>query len=577
MAVFAGKSTAAFSVIQISPTEAGATAKAYERTATGNPEVFDIVEIPLPFTGALREGPGKPSFVNGNVFAAKQDDRTMGYPEWFENFHVIPRFFAFGNVLSEQTSPLEVFSGYRDTVQTWSAFINNAGAGTTLSGIPALPATLDPLSGYEMTLVISTNGNPSVDDDLAFVFNFGGDTINVPITLNRIVLFPVRPEIPYTEQLEFLTDILPHDDGTEQRIAVRKNPRQFFNWTIRMDDGLFEKQRMDTLLFDWQSRTWGVPMWHEATELTVSAPFGALTLNVGSTDDADYRIGGLVMVYTSAGSFDVQTIASFTSTTITMENALVNTFDIGATVAPLRTGNMRSTVQASRFISADQELQVSFRILDNDANLADTTGFSTYNGKVMLDSCNVMRGGSLSESFIREITVIDNQTGVTVQDSKWANGKRGYPLTLRANNRAEVFALRKLLHAFRGRQISFYVPTFGRDLVPTETLLSGGQDIVMENIGYTQFIRNRQARNHIWVRLKDGTILTREITGSTEQTTTQETLALNTTWGQDITPEEIDRISYLEEVRYNADRISITYARGERQVYVEGPVITTLE
>ncbi len=578
MATYVGMVMAGAAPLPISISEsANVSAAAYERAAPSDPVPDPDVMTLFDFAGNLVEGPGKPSFVNGNEFVAKFVDATCGYPEWFENFHVIPRSFAFGNVLSEQTSPLEVFSGYRTTVQTWSAFINNAGAGTTLTGMPALPATLDPLSGYEMTLVVSTNGNPSVDDDLAFVFNFGGDTINVPITLNRIVLFPIRPEIPYTEQLEFLTDIMPHDDGTEMRVSARKNPRQFFNWRVRVDDGLFGKQRLDTLLFDWQSRTWGVPIWHEATELTVSAPLGALTLNVGSTTDADYRIGGLVLVYTDAGTFDVQTIASYTATTITMENALVNTFDVGATVAPLRTGNMRSTVQASRFVSADQELQISFRILDNDANLADTSGFGTYNGKVLLDTCNVLRGGSMSESFTREITVIDNLTGLTTQDSKWANGKRGYPLTLRANSRAEVFALRKLMHAFRGRAISFYVPTFSRDLVPTETLLSAGQDLVMTNIGYTQFIRSRQARNHIWVRLKDGTTLLREITSSTEQTATQETLVVDSPWGVDITPAEIDRISYLEEVRYNADRIAITYERGERQVYVEAPVITTLE
>ena len=247
-----------------------------------------------------------------------------------------------------------------------------------------------PLDGYEMTLEISTSGNPSVDDDLAFEFDFGGDTINVPIVLNRIVLFPVKPEIPYTERMQFLTDILPKESGKEQRIKLRKNPRQVFDWRIRIDDGTFDKGRMDTLLFDWQSRTWGVPIWHEATELSVAATIGDLTINVGSTADADYRVDELVLIYTDSGTFDVQTISSFTFNTITLKNAILNSYVVGPDVAPLRTANMKKQVGASRFRSADQELAVSFRVLDNDSSLADVTGWDTYNSKILLDTCGTL-------------------------------------------------------------------------------------------------------------------------------------------------------------------------------------------
>jgi len=523
----------------------------------------------------LVAGPGKTSFVVNAVHVAEFMDE--GWVDFFENFHVVPRSFDFGNILSTQTSPLDVFSGYRRDERTWSSFTNNAGAGTELLGIPSLPTTMYPLEGYAMTLEVSTSGNPSVDDDLAFVFDFGGDTINVPIVLNRIVLFPVKPEVPYTERLQFLTDVMPKESGKEQRIKLRKNPRQLFDWRVRIDDGTFDKGRMDTLLFDWQSRTWGVPIWHEATELSVAATAGDLTINVGTTADADYRVDELVMIYTDGENFDVQTIDSFTATTITLKNAILNSYAVGADVAPLRTANMKKQVGASRFRSADQELIASFRILDNDSDLADVTGWDTYNSKILLDTCNVMRGQSLEESYLRDIIVMDGSVGLTSQDSPWDNGKRSTTLTLRANSRAEVWDLRQLMHYLGGRQVSFYVPTFGKDLISTTALATASQDLVITNIGYTQFVRERQPRNHIWVRLVDGTVLTREITAAVETSSTLETLTIDSPWGQDVALADIDRISYLEEVRFNSDTISIEYARGERQVYLSAPIISTFD
>jgi hypothetical protein len=528
------------------------------------------------FLSNLVAGPGKTNFVVGNEVVGVFDDQSVGR-DFYEDFHVIPRAFDFGNILSTQSSPIDVFSGYRAEIRTWSSFVNNAGAGTSIVGIPSLPTVMNPLAGYAMTLEVSTSGNPSVDDDLGFVFDFGVTTINVPIKLNRIVLFPVLPEMPYTERLRFRTDVLPKESGKEQRIKLRKNPRQFFDWRIRIDDGTFDKSRMDTLMFDWQGRTWGVPLWHQGTLLSVAATAGDLTINVLDTDNADYRVAGLAIVFVDGTLFDVQTVASLTSTTVTFSNALLSGYPVGALVAPLRTGVMKDAVTARRFVSGDQEISANFRVLDNDANLADLTGWATYKTKVLLDTCNIMRSGSLTETYLHNSIVIDSGTGLSVKDSPWDNGKRSTTLTLRANTRAEVWDLVQLLHALAGRQVSFYVPTFGKDLNATLPLATASQDLVIGNVGYTQFIRNRQPRNHIWVKLVDGTTFTREITSSVETNSSVETLELDAAWGQDVTVAEIERISYLEEVRFDTDDLSIEYSLGARQVYVTAPIISTFD
>lgn len=500
----------------------------------------------------------------------------QGFPDWFENFHVIPRSVTLGNVFSETTQAFQIHSGFRRLQGTWSSFTNNAGAGVTLTGGPSLPATMYPQEDYGATLTVSTSGPASVDSTLDFGFS-GGITISVPITLQRLVLFPIRPEIPYRETLGFLTDIIEADDGTEQRIALRKNPRQFFEWNVALDSGTFDQSRTNALLFDWQARTWGVPVWHESTDLTVASLASATTFNVSSTANADYRVGSLFMVYEDSQTFDVLEISALTATTITAASGAANAYSAGAYVTPLRQGNLERNVSSSRFRSMDQTLQLRFRIKDNDANLADTSAFGTYNSKVLLDSCNVARNGSVAESFTTALIVIDNNTGQVFQDPTWTRGKRGTTLTLSAHTKAEVWDLRELMHAIRGRQISFYVPTFAKDLLPDNDLTSGSPDLDVVNVGYVQFIQDRQPKNHVWVRLLDGTTYTREVLSSVETTSTRETLTLDANWPGNIAQADIDRISFLEEVRFESDEIQILHERGERLVYFTAPVITTFD
>ena len=547
---------------------------AYDRVAPGTGVGDSIADDRISHI-EFYQGNGRPNFVNNNSFVAKFDD--MAFPDWYENFHVIPRSFDFGNILSQQTSTIEVHSAYRRDNQTWSSFTNNAGAGTDVTGFPSLPATMYPLKSYTGDLVVGTSGAPSVDDTLAFVFNFGGAEISIPIKLNRIVLFPVRPEVPYTEKLQFLTDIISSATGNEQRVALRKNPRQLFEWNVRLDNGDWERQRMGVLMYDWQQRTWGIPMWHEATQLTVAASAGDTTINVGSTDDADYRVGGLAMVFTDGKTFDVQTIASVTSTTITFENPLLGSYPVRTEVAPLRAGFMKSQVNARRYRSADMELSVRFTVTDNDSNLGDLTGLNTYRSKVLLDDCNVMTSNTISDSFKKDIIVLDNLTGTISQESPFEYGKRSSSLTLWANSRADVWNWRQFLHAMKGRQVSFFVPTYNKDLTVVQDRVIADTDLVIENIGYVQFNDRKPNKKHIQIVLKDGTKLEREIISSAETSTTLETLTLNTTFGIDFLASDVERVSFLEEVRYNSDEIVINHERGERTVHVSAPILTVFD
>lgn len=506
------------------------------------------------------------------------EDRTGYSFDFFEKFHVRPGSFVLGNLVSTQQIAVVVYSAYRHSTHTWDAFVNNAGAGVTLLNAPSLPTSFLPQTGLtNLLLEVGPNGPPHVDTTLDFVFD--EMTISPIIQLDRVVLFDVQPELPYTEVLEFLTEVMTHKDGSEMRPSLRKNPRQLFEWDIIMPEGR-ERSRIHNLLFDWQARIFGVPQWHEATFTSAAVAINDLTINVRSTSFADYRVGGLVLIYTSFSTFDVLELASSTGTTLTFSTPVLHTYGLNVLVMPLRTGRVRPDIGGLRYPSDAAELRIVFQVLDNDCNLASTAGWSTYNSKVLLDDLNSLNGsGAMDEGFVRNLVVLDNNTGAPSLSSPWDKGKRRSNKTFHAKGKQAVWSVRQLLHALRGRAVSFYIPTFGKDLTPTANLTSGTSTLTISNVGYARYVRERVPLNVIRVVFVNSatTPLLREIIGSSEIDGTTEQLTVDSNWPSTFTPAQVKRIEYVELSRFDSDAIRIRYALGDRSARISAPLITVFD
>jgi hypothetical protein len=514
--------------------------------------------------------PGQP--ITGRS-GYKDQELSAGF-DFFEHAHVIPRSFDFGFVLATQVTDIEVYNAYRRTVISWDTYVNNAGAGVTLLGQPGLPVNVPAQGGIAMQLQVTTQGPAVVDSTLDFGFSPGG-TLLVPILIERVVLFAQRPENEYDEFLEWLTDILRHKDGSEQRPSARENPRQFFEFDYFLDDGT-ERTSFENFLFDWQSRVFGVPIWHEEAVSTQAALVDDTTIFVDSTDYADFRVGGLCALIADEDTFDVVPIAVVNPTSIVLENGVLNPYPIGTAVLPLRTAEARASISGSRFLNNASTIKLRFRVLDNDVGgIADLSAFSSYNGRLLYDLFNFAIGGR-SEQFDRQITVIDNQTGIVDQDSQWDRHRRksGWGAVMRGKQ--AMWEHRQMLHAIRGRQTAWYLPTNRTDLDVLEDLVSAAATIEVGNTGYNQFVRERQARNVIRVTFNNGDPpLVRTILSSTVISATRETLTLDDTWPSAYTVAEIDRVEFVEKLRFDSDRIKIQHGgAGGRTAKITAPVRT---
>lgn len=496
--------------------------------------------------------------------------------EFFEKVHILPRSIELGTILTPQVVTIDMYNANRILSRQWLTFVNGAGAGITFVGIPALPTTLQKLQGLTFTMNVSPDGPPSIDGSLDFTFESGTDPefFELPVTGERTVVFPFEPEIPMQERLGFRTDVITHRDGTEQRASLRNTPRQKFELTLAVEG--FDRQVLEATVFDAQPRAFGLPMWHEARILKQDIAVDDLTITVNTTDFADFRVGGLAVILDSVGKFEALEIDSLTSTTITFATPFTETFSAGIRVLPLRIALMTSIARGQRHPRNLQIMRTTFRVVDNVVDIADTSAFSSIFGKVLFDDANKIEG-LLSESLVQTLIVIDNKTGTLQQFSDVPVSRRTQTKGFAPKTPEQLFQLRQLFHALKGRATSFFIPTFFNEFEVLNPILALGLTLDISNIGYTKFVQSRQPRNVIRLTKTDGTVVVRTVVGAAEIDSETEQLTIDSAWGVGATLDEIERIDYLEKARFNSDDIQITHLEGSGTAKSTVPVITVLE
>ena len=522
--------------------------------------------------------PAPPANVIGG--ANLDSDRLSWGQDFFERMHVLPREFELGNVLATQTIPVEVLNAFRRAPQQWTGFTTAAGDGTSLLNQPSYPATIANMGSItNPTLEVTTVGPPTVDSTLDFTFGVLS-TLIIPITLRRVVLFGiVPPELPYQETLSFLTEIHRSKNQTERRVSLRQDPRSLYSFRYGVEEGR-ERTRMENTLFGRQGQAFGIPIYHEAALLSSAVAAGATTLPVDSTAFADFRVNGFVVVYQDGDTFDVVQATAIAADSFTVDPPLTNAYAAGIRVAPLRladTPALSSVVRHRRGLSF---FDVQFRVIDNRADIASAAAFGSYDGSVLLDDPNfVVSGNTVAEQWSRPLIVLDNETGRVFQTALGAVSRHLGVKTFWAGGRQAIWELRQLLFALRGRQISFFLPSFSDDLQVEVDPIFNSTDLVVQNTGYTQDVASRSPRSVIRMTFNDGSpALLREIASSSVIDSAQERLVVDTAWPSNIAISTIARVEFVEKVRFDEDEIEIEYQiGGARAARVSVPVASVLE
>lgn len=478
--------------------------------------------------------------------------RHSFFSDYYFRIHIVPNRINVGNLLVDMSDDIYVWNAYQQPKNL--ALIDEYQTdGILLVGGTATPSMF-PAYGERHYLLTSMQSGPA---KIEAVFRFIFDEANNPtleVIGSRVVTWILKPLSEPSEKLSWKTDILQAHDR-EQRIAIRKAPRQSFDYRFFLTGR--EYSALEVKLHKWAHQLHAIPSWLEgATAGNISD--GALEIPF-DTRYADYRDGGTAIILDADMSWEVVDIVSVAADKLTILREFPRAMK-NVTVYPLRFSRVldgfqvaRGDVKSGAFVSA------TFRIDDN-VDLSASGSYTQYRGKDVIETPTISAGG-ISERIARSIDVFDNDAARPAIDTI-----NGYPTYLRivtflARSRKEMWSLRQFLHRIRGRQGSFWLPSWNNDFSLAANYAAGSNTMTIQSVDWFKF------RDHgdIMIDLKDSTRLFVHVTGATEAEG-GDVLTMETPIAREISINDVRRMMFLYHVRFDSDELTIDH-KGPRSRY----------
>lgn len=282
--------------------------------------------------------------------------------------------------------------------------------------------------------------------------------------------FPAAQEI--MEVLEWRTDVLTSRAG-EQRIALRPRPREIVTFQHKLDAlGMARAAELARAGF---AGDWHVPLWHRALQPNADLAQGATEILL-DTGLSDFRSGELAAIAVDGREAAAVAIASVQPDRLILAEPLVLQLPSPAlaapriTVAPIRAGVLTSAIEVTRRRQGDGTVTASFLLRDAPDLAAPV--LPTYLGRPVQTDPSLVRR-PLSASLRRAVEYVDNGFGPVVAEPLRDVFERSETITLKAQGPTARHALRRWLWSLRGRQASFWLPTWGRELQLRAAMTSG--------------------------------------------------------------------------------------------------------
>lgn len=475
------------------------------------------------------------------------------FADFYNRIHISPSTLELGNVASEQVSSVNIWNAYITPKILQS--IDGIEEGLNVSGQPNPPLKFTALQERAWNVSILSDGPSTIDANM--VWQFGEDQAALHITGTRIVAFGwlVDWSKPVTETLQWLTDILQSKTGYEQRRSLRLSPRIQFDAELLLYDA--ERQFFDLAMIGWGAKTFAMPIWPQQQWLKTAHTAGGMIIYCDTTN-RNFRANRLAILR-SQTAFDNETVEveSVLADRLILKRALQKNWPKGTCFSPAVTAQLNG--QPNLIKRTDKMMRSSISLaVTEPVDHTEQMPVVLYRSYPVLQQVPNEKN-DLTHSYERLLSQLDNKTGLVLQKDHAQAAFGLYQYDWMTYGRQEQANLRALFYALRGSQKALWLPTFSDDLTLKSIIVANGQTLDIQWCGYSRFAQSQLGRQDIQITLKNGTLLYRRITSSTELNSSTERLAVDQVFPSQIQPSDIVRISFMSLCRLSNDSVVIEH------------------
>lgn len=485
--------------------------------------------------------------------------------DWYYRIHVIPASIVFPNISSDVEDTYLIWNAWFEA-KSLTYVTDDTGGNVVLTDENAVEySSLDMLNlGYlgSMTMTATATEEGDHSFDITHTWTVGDEVQTVEISGTRILLFPWRPQKNVQEKLTWMTQIIDSLQATvEQRICLTKIPKQFFSFEFVIDDEQAQS-KLDALLAVSLQRYFALPVWSEGTDfagMTITAGDTALTID---TSYADYRDGGIAVIWQSNTACEIVPILSVAAGALTLASSVVGNYSGPVTIAPALAAFCFGTASKLDNYLGSSVFTITFRIV----NTVAVTGYvpdAELDGLPIILNSYSDDSGEIRESISPQITITDFETGAfeIYDDKTYIKGSRS--LRFYNDTPQECWHFRQLLHNRYGRQKPALIPTYKNDMNLNSSIGILDVSFRVDQIGLVDAYGDAGLRKYIAFFFHDGsTPLYRIVTGIVAGAG-YDTVSISEALGITIDPGDCI-ISWLDCLRLTEDTVPLVWERAGR-------------
>lgn len=362
-------------------------------------------------------------------------------------------------------------------------------------------------------------------------------------------LWPFCPSPVITESLAWLSTVL--DPYSSQQVAaLRDAPRQGFQFDHVFSFRQYERAQ---LLMEYAAHgDWDLPVWPERQRLTINAGISIIPID---TTTADFREGGKAFFWQTDEVCEAIEIDTIAPDSITLATPTVYAYRNGF-VGPARVARSVNGLEAPRSVQPLVQAAVEWMVYDS-TDLAESSSdalYPEYRSYPIVTDAPCVGGSTIDMGVSRDLEIIDGETGQPYFDTLSDRVRRPLGMGWMVQTPADLWALRAFLHALRGRQKAFWLPSWARGMQLAAPIAPSDTTITIRAIGLNGIAET----GDLMLKTAAGAQTFLRYT-SVAPSGSNEVLTLSAAAGVSIGPGEERTLCRMHLCRQSADRVELRH------------------